>query len=89
MIFERGVRKRTQPRLCERIGPTCAWKPCSFASVAAVVADRHRQEMKLDVRVADAGAAADEAAGLEMIAGAEPVVAQQPARTDQERGSAD
>ena len=24
---------RTQPRLLERIGPTCAWKPCSCASV--------------------------------------------------------
>ena len=27
-----GERSRTHPRLFERIGPTCAWKPCSVAS---------------------------------------------------------
>src|SRR5258708_10244921 len=39
--------------------------------------------MKLDVRVAHAGAAADEAAGLEVVAGAEAVMPQQPAHADQ------
>src|SRR6266404_8907243 len=39
--------------------------------------------MKLDVRVAHAGAAADEAAALEMIAGAEAILGEQPARADE------
>jgi hypothetical protein len=46
----------------------------------AVVGHRHRQEMILDVGIGDARAAADEAAGLEMIGGAEAVLAQQPAQ---------
>ena len=39
--------------------------------------------MKLDVRVAHAGAAADEAAALEVIAGAEAVPGEEPARADE------
>ena len=49
----------------------------------AVVGDRHRQEMELDVGVANARARADEAAGLEMIGGAEALAAQEPLRPDQ------
>ena len=39
---------------------------------AAVIADRRRQEVQLQVGVGDAGARADEGAGLEMVGGAEP-----------------
>src|SRR3982074_1388749 len=39
--------------------------------------------MKLDVRVAYAGAGADEAAGLEVIAGPEAVLGEEPARADE------
>ena len=49
----------------------------------AVVGDRHRQEMELDVGVANARARADEAAGLEMIGGADALAAQEPLRADQ------
>src|SRR3984885_9689664 len=77
-----GERSRTDPWLRERIGPTCAWKPGSRAG-EAIVAHRQRQEMELDVRVAHTGAAADEAAGLEVIAAAEPAAGQQPAGADQ------
>ena len=45
----------------------------------AVVGDRHRQEMELDVGVANAGARADEAAGLEMIEGGKTLAAQERA----------
>src|SRR5208282_5558106 len=48
----------------------------------AVVGDRHRQEMELDVGMADARARADEAAGLEMIGGAEAASAGQPIEAD-------
>ena len=47
-----------------------------------VVGDGERQEMILDVGVLDAGPAADEAAGLEMVGGAEPVAEQEPAQAD-------
>ena len=49
----------------------------------AVIADGKRQEMILDVGPLGAGAAADEAAALEMVARAEAVAQQQPARPDQ------
>ena len=52
----------------------------------AVVGDRHRQEMELDVGIAHAGARADEAAGLEMIRGAEPAPACEPVQADQAAG---
>src|SRR5215472_2561938 len=49
----------------------------------AVVADREREKVKLEVRPGDAGAAADEAAAFEMIAGAEAMTGEQPAGADQ------
>src|SRR5215469_13718558 len=39
--------------------------------------------MELHIRIAHPRAAANETAGLEMIAGSQPVVAQQPARADE------
>src|SRR5207244_11120013 len=49
----------------------------------AVVAHRERQEMELDVRVAHASAAADEAAGLEVVARAEAVLGEDPAHANE------
>ncbi len=49
----------------------------------AVIGDRHRQEMELDVGIAHARARADEAAGLEMIGGAETAPAGQPVQPDE------
>ena len=46
--------------------------------VAAVVADRHRQEVELDVRPFELVAAADEAAGLELVAGTDAAAEEQP-----------
>jgi hypothetical protein len=51
--------------------------------LAAVIGHGQRQEMILDVGKTDAGTAANETAGLEMVGGAEAVAAQQPARPDQ------
>jgi hypothetical protein len=48
----------------------------------SVIGDGERQEMILDIGVANTGTAADEAAALEMIGRAEPVLAQQPAGAD-------
>ena len=48
----------------------------------AVVRDRDRQEVVLEVGVADARAAADEAARLEMIGGAEPRAEEKPLDAD-------
>ena len=48
-----------------------------------VIGDGKREEVKLDVRIADAGARADEAASLEMIRGAEALAAQEPLGPDQ------
>ena len=48
-----------------------------------VVSHRHGQKMILNVRIANAGARPDETAAFEVIGGAEPVLAQQPAGTDQ------
>ena len=42
---------------------------------AAVIGDRERQEMELEVGNSHAGARADEAAGLEMVGRAEAVAA--------------
>ena len=53
----------------------------------AVIGDRHRQEVELDVGIAHAGARADEAAGLEMIGGAEAAPAQQPVQPDHARAT--
>ena len=47
---------------------------------AAVVRHRERQEVELDVRIAHARPAADEAAALEMVGGPEPVAARSHAR---------
>ena len=49
----------------------------------AVIGDRHRQEMELNVGVANAGARADEAARLEMVGGAEAAPAHQPLGADE------
>ena len=49
----------------------------------AVVGDRHRQEMELDVGVSHALARPDEAAGLEMVGGAEAAPAGAPGEADQ------
>ena len=48
-----------------------------------VVAHGHGQEVILDVRVANAGAAADEAAGLEVVARSESIPGEQPAHADE------
>src|SRR5579863_10220536 len=48
-----------------------------------VIGDRHRQEMELNVGVADAGARADEASGLEVVGGAEAAPAHQPLGADE------
>ncbi len=50
--------------------------------VAAVVADRHRQEVELDVRPFELVAAADEAAGLELVAGTDAAAEEQPLGAD-------
>ncbi|MNV82020.1 hypothetical protein D3C71_1757310 [compost metagenome] len=50
--------------------------------VAAVVIDRHRQEVVLDIRPLELGAGADEAAGLELVAGAGALAEQQPLGAD-------
>ena len=50
--------------------------------VLAVVADRDRQEMVLQVGMLDAGATPDEAAGFEMIGRAEALAQQQPFEAD-------
>ena len=49
----------------------------------AVIGDSHRQEMELNVGIANARARADEAAGLEMIGGAEAAAAQKPLSADE------
>ncbi len=49
----------------------------------AVIGDGHRQEMELNVGIANAGARADEAAGLEMIGGAEAPSAHKPLGADE------
>src|SRR5277367_6177917 len=53
-----------------------------FRQGRAVIGDGHRQEMELNVRVANAGARTDEAAGLEMIGGAEAAFADKPFSAD-------
>src|SRR5882724_12249080 len=50
----------------------------------AVIAGRNRQEMILQVRMLDAGMAADESSGLEMIGGAENGAEERPLDADQE-----
>ncbi len=50
--------------------------------VAAVVVDRHRQEMELDVGPGELRAGADEAASLELVAGTDTLAGEQPLRTD-------
>ena len=50
--------------------------------VAAVVVDRHREEMELDVGPGELRARADETAGLELVAGADAVAGEQPLRAD-------
>src|SRR5689334_1878631 len=49
---------------------------------AAVIANRRGQKVQLEIRVADAGPASDEGAGLEVIGGAEPGAERQPLKTD-------
>src|SRR4029077_10310866 len=85
------------PGLVERLGGSQAHPPLAARAhwprvrlkavlareCRAVIIHRQRQEMKLDVRVAHPGAAADEAAGLEVIAGAEAVLGEEPARADE------
>ena len=68
----------TEPRLVGRIGPTWAWKPWPGCGRAAVIARRDRQEVILQVGMLDAGMAADEAAGLEMVGGAETGAEERP-----------
>ena len=53
-----------------------------FGQRRAVIGDGHRQEMELNVGIANAGARADEAAGLEMIGGAEAAPAHEPFSAD-------
>src|SRR5215207_4666001 len=53
---------------------------------ATVVADCHRKEMELDVRVGNSRARADEAAALEVVGRPETVAAHQPAHADQRFG---
>ncbi|KAG1179661.1 hypothetical protein G6F35_016215 [Rhizopus arrhizus] len=50
--------------------------------VGAVVVDRHRQEVVLQVRPVELGVAADEAAGLELVAGADAGAQEQPLGAD-------
>ena len=52
----------------------------------AVITDRQWEKMVLDIRVANARAAADKAAAFEVIGRAQTVAAQQPARADQALG---
>ncbi len=54
--------------------------------VLAVVADRDRQEVVLQVGMLDAGAAPDEAAGFEMVGRAESLAQQQPFEADGAHG---
>src|SRR5262245_15630936 len=51
---------------------------------AAVVARRDRQEVILQVRMLDAGAAADEAAGLEMVGRTDAAAEECPLDADQQ-----
>ena len=74
------LRNRTQPRLCERMGPMCDLEAVFLGEARTVVAHGHGQEVVLEVGIADSGTAADECAGLEVVAGTEPVVAQEPAQ---------
>jgi hypothetical protein len=48
-----------------------------------VVTDGNGEKVVLDIRIPDAGAAADEPTGLEVIGGTQAVVSQQPARADE------
>src|SRR5690606_9545807 len=50
--------------------------------VAAVVVDRHRQEVELDVRPFEVGTGADETACLEVIAGSDAIAGEQPLCAD-------
>ncbi len=50
--------------------------------VGAVVIDRHRQEVVLDVRPVELLPGTDEATGFELVAGADPGAGEQPLRTD-------
>ena len=52
----------------------------------AVIADRDRQEVILDVRVFDACFRTQEGSALEMVGGTEPGFEQQPFETDQALG---
>ncbi len=53
-----------------------------FHTVRAVVVNRYRQEMVLDVRPLEFRTGADEAAGLELVAGADAGAVEQPLCTD-------
>ena len=52
----------------------------------AVIGHGEREEVVLDVGVADAGAGADEAAALEMVGGTQPLLEEEPAQADQGLG---
>ena len=49
----------------------------------AIIGHSHRQEMELDIGIANAGARADEAARLEMVRGAEAAPAHEPLGADE------
>src|SRR4051795_8872863 len=57
-------------------------KPMLGGEPFSIIGHGEREEVILDVRVANAGARADEPTGLEMVCGSMPVATQQPAGTD-------
>src|SRR5690625_186422 len=63
-------------------GAYMSLKTVAFYRVAAVIVHRDRQEVVLQVRVLDAGAAADEAARLEVAGGAWTLFEEQPSCAD-------
>jgi hypothetical protein len=60
----------------------CAWKLWPFVGVAAVVVNRHRQEVVLDVWPLELFAGADKTARFELVAGADARAVEQPLGAD-------
>ncbi len=82
MILDAGAAQSHPTPALRAHGSNVDLEAVLIGQAGTVIAHGHGQEMVLKVGIADSGPAANEGAGLEVVAGTKPVVAQQPAHAN-------